>query len=1247
MLTMVSTLLHAQEFTTLDWDVLRIDSTLPVYTEVVPLESDYRQFDYRVSVEYPEWKALTPSEALAVKPFAESIGEELSVMSHVGVSRRQGVLDISFVPIIKDGAHYKKLLSAKISITPVPKAHKVSPVKKTNAAPERFTHVSRLASGKWVKISITEDGMYRLTYSTLRKMGFSKPENVHLYGYGGHRLSEVMDPDNMYDDLEEVPMYRKENGSVYFFWGNGLVYWDGDNRIFNPYANKACYFLTEEDTPCQIATAEAVTAETKNTYDYTPDHVLYEKDDYSWFQGGRNLYDSNNFANATGHRRSYKLQTCGSKGGERLTVSFSGLSTKVTPTVNGNSLDAITLGDPADFVYTRLANKTYDVSEYKTDDNQWIINLQTSNDQDARLDYLALHYNRPLVLTNGFLPFTQEGTETSQFRILCEPSWTQVMRLSEPDSPAEMIPVEVEGTTSLVVTVDDPTHRYVAFSPNYEFPEPTFEGVIENQNLHALDNIDMVIIIPTSGKLAAQAERLAEAHRAYDGLKVAVVRADQVYNEFSSGTPDATAYRMLMKMLYDRAGEKTITTPSTEEGGEDVVETINYEGPRYLLLMGACLWDNRMLTMATHACNPDDYLLCFESENSWNDTESYVMEDYFGLLDDGEGATLTRDKTDLGVGRFPVKSAAEAKIMVDKSIAYLTNSNAGSWKNIVMMLGDDGDSNSHMQYCNDVAERIISKNPELEVRKVMWDAYTRVSSIAYNTYPEVTELVKNQANEGALMINYTGHAAPYSMSHEWVMRLKDFQELKGSNLPLWFTAACDVMPFDQQTENMGVTAVLNDGGAALAFVGTARTVYASNNRSLNLNFSEYLFGKDEQGRRNRLGDALRKAKVALVDTEGIHRENKLQYAILGDPALTIGAPLNRVHLEGIYDAKTNEPISQIKAGQAVRMEGSLLDEGGVEMTDFNGIVSARVYDSMDTIVCKMNDTSIKTAFEFTDRSQVLFSGRDSVRLGKFTLSFVVPQDIKFSNGSGRVVFYAINDSLTVEANGYSEDFTVGGIAESDDKEGPQIELALNGEIGGTVNCTPYLTAYLHDASGINVSGTGVGHDLLLTIDDDARQTYVLNDYYVPDFGKYTSGSLAYTIPTMTAGAHTLTLRAWDMLNNTSTASLDFIVDETYEPSILRLMASPVIARESTTFLLTYDLPGTKSEVELEVFDYAGHRLWRYYGMGSSDTGTFAIPWNLSVGDNRGRISPGVYLYRASLKCGDSKLVTKSQKLIVN
>ena len=324
---------------------------------------------------------------------------------------------------------------------------------------------------------------------------------------------------------------------------------------------------------------------------------------------------------------------------------------------------------------------------------------------------MALHYNRQIAPNQGFVAFSASDPNPALFNITG--SGLQVMRIGEAGSPATLIPGKQDGG-QYQVAVEDGSRRYVAFDPNYAFPQPTLVGSVENQNLHELDSLDMVIIVPTSNKLTAQAERLAEAHRQHDGLRVAVIRADQIYNEFSSGTPDATAYRRLMKMLYDRAED------------EDQM-------PRYLLLFGDCAWDNRMVSSAWRNYNPDNYLLCFESENSYSDTRSFVMEDYFGLLDDGEGDDLPNAKTDLGVGRFPVTTAAEAKIMVDKTIDFMTNANAGHWKNIISVMGDDGDNNQHLEMADDIAERIGKDNPEMEVRKVIWDAYTRVSTLTSNT----------------------------------------------------------------------------------------------------------------------------------------------------------------------------------------------------------------------------------------------------------------------------------------------------------------------------------------------------------------------------------------------------------------------------------------------------------------------------------------------------------------------------------
>ncbi|MBO4641293.1 MAG: type IX secretion system sortase PorU [Bacteroidaceae bacterium] len=1217
-------------FTTLDWTELQIDSMLPIYTEVVPLETDYRFYDYVVLLEYPEYGSLNKAEEKIVEQFKERVGETIKVETHVGVDRRQGFLDISFIPIIRRDGAYKKLLSCRITIQANPKA---SVPRKVPSSSSRYADHSVLSSGTWVKISITEDGIYSLTRSSLRRMGFSNPDKVHLYGYGGYRQNELIDADKDFDDLEEIPLYKQ--GDNLLFWGNGLTYWNGNTRVVNHYANQACYFLTEGNSNTIIEAIAQSDGTADTIYTTFPSHVLYEKDEYAWYWGGRNLYENVNYGSSNSH--TYKLTTSNSAGNELLTVSFSAGASKETilqTNVNGADMKE-TMSMPAlsKYTYATLASRTFDVSKL-ADGNSWTVRLTSTSGNDARLDYLALHYDRKIVPTNeeGFVAFSQTGNAISEFDIICDPNNVQVMRVGQRNDPAVLIKGTAKDGNILSITVDDPTRRYVAFDTTHNFPEPTYVGTIENQDLHSLDSLDMVIIIPTSGKMKQQAQRLAAAHLYYDSLRVGIVRADQIYNEFSSGTPDATAYRRLMKMLYDRAETET-------------------DAPRYLLLMGDAAWDNRMVSTAWRSYKPDDYLLCYESENSYSDTRCYVMEDYFGLLDDGEGGKLLRDKTDLGVGRFPVTSASEAKIIVDKTINYMSRQNAGSWKNVVCMMGDDGDENEHMKYCDDVAKRIKSNNPEIEIRKVMWDAYTRVSTARSNTYPEVEALLAKQMKEGALVMNYTGHASTYTLSHEFVLNLEDFEAFKSSNLPLWVTAACDVMPFDGQSANIGETAVLNPGGSAVAFYGTTRTVYANQNLTMNRFFMKYLFGVDDHGVRYRLGDAIRLAKRDII-TDGFEsgfEENKLHYALLGDPALVMGAPLQRVVLDSINGqvVSSENPIG-LKAGSKVNMSGHIEDNEGNVLPDFQGVLSARVYDSEETVTCK-NNAKASTPFTFLSREDVLYNAQDSILDGKFELAFTVPVDINYSDERGRIVFYAINDAKTVEANGYSEDFNLGGVSDELDTDtiSPFIYAYLNNEDfqdGDEVNSEPYFVALLQDESGINVSGNGIGHDLILCVDGRADRTYNLNDNYVVDFGNPTRGVVTYTIPTLEAGPHSLTFRAWDVLNNTSSISMNFVVNPGMKPELLQLTANPNPAVTNTNFLITYDRPGSECTFTIDVFDFMGRKLWTQSETGNS-SGLYVIPWNLTTGSG-GRVGTGIYLYRCTLQCGESKEVSKTQKIIV-
>lgn len=317
--------------TYLDWNVLSQDSVCPVYSEVVPLESDYRHNTYRISLEYPTWEPLNAKEKALAEKHAKEIGETVAIDHYISVNRGEGLLNYSFVPIIRRDGKLQKLVSAKVVISPLPKPHTSrSSVRKQ----ERYAANSVLATGTWKKIHITEDGIYRLTPSFLAGMGFHDPSKVHLYGYGGHQQPDVLDADNDFDDLEEVPLYKTANGDL-LFWGNGLLYWDGVNRVFNAYANKATYFLTEGETRQDIGTEASYEGTVKQTVSTTLGHALHERDDYAWFRGGRNLVESTLFSGA--YSKNYTLSGIKSLGNEKLTVVFTGndVATPLTIWANG------------------------------------------------------------------------------------------------------------------------------------------------------------------------------------------------------------------------------------------------------------------------------------------------------------------------------------------------------------------------------------------------------------------------------------------------------------------------------------------------------------------------------------------------------------------------------------------------------------------------------------------------------------------------------------------------------------------------------------------------------------------------------------------------------------------------------------------------------------------------------------------------------------------------------------------------
>ena len=1157
-----------QRFFNLTVEDIEIDSLLPQFTYAIPVGENYADSVYQLEIRYPEFIDMSKQdEARYAKLCGSPLPSLPSITQQMVVEKKKGILEFSLVPLVERDGKKQFLVSFMIAMTSRPNASsskKAKNVAKASGAADRYASHSVLASGRWAKIRVPSDGVYQLTEALVKKAGFSNLAHVKIYGYGGNLQNEKLVGSELaeLDDLPEVPSCTVNGKRL--FYGKGPVSWNNASatrRTRNPYSNYGYYFLTESDeTPLSVDSAAFLQSFYPSADDY---HSLHEIDNYSWYQGGRNLFE-NSPINA-GSSKVYTLPNTAHATSGVLSVSVTaGQATTVQVEFNDSLVgqQVISLGE---YDMGSESRATYSVEGLRATDS---IKISTISGGPARLDYISMAYNQP--------------------------------------RPA---PDLAQGS----------------------FPSPEYVYNITNQDHHADKEVDMVIIIPTSQKLLSPAQRLADFHEQHDSLKVKIVPADELYNEFSSGTPDANAYRRYLKMLYDRA--------ETEE-----------QQPKYLLLFGDAVWDNRMLTSDCKAFDPDDYLLAFESENSFSELYCYVDDGWFTLLDDGEGTNqLSSDKQDVAVGRFPVTTLTDAEAVVDKTISYAEDANAGAWQNVIVFMGDDGNQNLHMRDVNETADKISSLYPNYQVKKVMWDAYTRVSSSTGNTYPEVSSIIKQQQALGALIFDYAGHGRPDQISHESVLRLNDFRNFSNSNLPLWITASCDIMPFDGTEATIGETALLNSKGGAVAFYGTTRTVYANYNKSLNTTFLKYVL-RQVDGKPTPLGEAQRLTKNEMITTGQDRTANKLQYSLLGDPALSLNLPRQNMVIDSLAGVKMGTAdLPELRAGAIVTIKGHV-EKNGLADNSFNGLVTVVVRDTRELVTCKKNDPiQTKTAFTFYDRQKTLYTGSDSVRNGFFEMTFAVPRDINYADGTGLINTYAVSSDHQSLANGAESRFLVNGTdSVSNDSIGPSIYCYLNSPSfvnGGTVNATPYFVALVTDKDGINASGSGIGHDLQLTIDGDMQKTYNLNDHFTFDFGSFTKGSTYYNIPELSEGPHTLTFRAWDVLNNPSTAKLSFNVVKGLQPEIASVSCTNNPATTSTTFIVTHNFMGSQVDLVIDVFDMSGRLLWQHSESGVSSSNAYTVSWDLTV-DGGARLQTGVYLYRVRLSSDGGSQATKSKKLVV-
>lgn len=1222
----------SEQETRLSFEDAQYIDELPFYTISVPIEEYSKTSDYKTSINDCKYEPLNTVESNLLKN--ANIADSIIFRTSISTERHNSSLDLRFCPIILKDGKYQKLISAKISINTLFKTKK----RNVRIAADAYPSNSVLASGYWVKLAVRESGIYKLTYEEIVNMGVSSPANIRIFGYGGEIQEEDFSKISIADkdDLKEIAIFMEKgsdevfgSGDYILFWAQGVIkrtYNDltgGYEFTPNYYTDYGYYFATSDaGIGRRIEQAEKIEDTPTLTVNKSLAGVYHNVESINLLESGREWYGEK-FESGT-LERNFQLPIENVATDEDALLNIEAIATSSSATTytvsfNGNVLSnnikISAVGSSHQVANSGSISRNVSCSNFDYQTVTLKYNPAASSNV-GYLNYITLSAYKHLNFNGSsmeiFYPNDIEFDAVAGYEISGATSSTKIWNITDQSNITE-IPTEYNGTLSFTALHND-LQTFLALNTQASFPAPTIVGAVANQNLHGLAQCDMIIVTPS--EYMAAAERLAEHHRTHDGMVVHIATPEQIYNEFSSGTPDATAYRRFLKVFYDRAASDGSKLPSS------------------LLFFGVASHDNRGYK---HAKLP---LISYQSEESLLSTRSYVTDDYYGLLDDNEGGSLASDKMDISVGRLPISSNTEAENGVNKIIKYAQNSLTGTWKNIFAFMADDEDSNIHMSQADKLSKSLYSLNKAYQAHKVYFDAYPLVQSTSGGTYPVARETILKDIKNGVLVFTYVGHGGPYTLSQEQTINQNDIIAMYNDKQALWITATCDFSRYDNNTVSAGMNVFLNPNGGGIALLTTTRVVFSSDNFKLGSAVYDYIVPKEGEDPLT-LGEIVRRAKIDIG-----YDKNKLNFSLLGDPALVLNYPTKRIITDSINSLIPEDALMQ--ALGLVTIKGHIADENGDSLKDFNGTVNLTIYDKEETMTTLANKGN--TPFNYQDYPNILFSGKASATNGCFETTFMVPKDINYKFGNGRILYYGVSDDKKTEAHDYNESFQVGGSDPSAEpsEEGPNLKLYLNSPSfisGQVVNPTPVLFAHLNDSYGINVVGAGIGHDITIKLNNDPNKTYVLNNYYESTLNDYKSGIVKYQFEPLEPGLYHLAFKAWNLQNISSSAEIDFVIREKSIPEISDFSISPNPASDYVDLTLLYDRPEIPVDVEFILYDMQGRQYWNSKATVSTE-GTYTSHIDLSgkIGD---QIRPGIYLIKAIITTTEGTYDTKTQKLLVN
>lgn len=1184
----------------------------------------------------------------------EQISNNHNIESKISKSRQLNFLNLILNPIVNLNGQIKLVSSVTVKVT-----YQSNDLLQNRDA--TFASESVLKNGSWYKFGVDKSGVYKLDKNFLESNGIStetlNPQHINIYSNHQTHLpisNNEYHPDDLIKNSisvvgEEDGVFNDNDYILFYATGPQVVINDigvGFDLFTNNYDTLNYFYLniSASDSPKRVFSIGNSSLAITDNVTSTNNAVLHESEDTNIVKSGNvwlgELFDINLTQNINVSLPGLvsnspiimdaKVGVKKNSGG--ATFNF---------LLNGSNVNSVSVSNnSSDYspVYTNKNEVSFTSSLSEL--NLEIDFVRSSASTIGWLDRIQFNYRRELSLGTGqFLCRDWESVgvgKVSNFNVTNSSANSQVWEVTDPTNSKKVNGVFTNGMLSFVQNTDS-LRTFAVFNQTDAFTDAQFVGPVVNQNLHALPQADYIIV--THLKFQTQADRLAKLHRD-NGLLVHVVEIQDVYNEFSGGVADPVAIRWLMKMFYDRSLSDGSLMPSS------------------LLLFGDGSFDSK-----NHKSNNSAYLPTFQSRHDNASSISYISsftsDDFFGMLDDLESMDAS-DLIDVGIGRFPVQTEEDAKSIVDKIEHYMNygsklfsgigcdsdgfSSTFGDWRTRSVLIADDQNFDKFVLDCEAISNLVELEHNEMNTSKIYLDAYQQVSTSGGQRYPDVEEAINQMINQGALVFNYVGHGGETGLALERIITIPQINEWTNINkLPLFISATCEFSRFDDPGRtSAGELMLLAPNGGAVAMLTTTRLVYISTNSTLVKNLYSLIYD-EKNGESYTMGEIIRLTKNLTAGDN-----NMRNFTLLGDPALRLGKPRPNIVIDSLNGLSIDGNIDTLKSLSKVRISGHVEDYLGNLLPNYNGISYPTVFDKYKqrTTLGQDSDSGVQP---FDVQNNILYKGKSTVKNGQFSFEFIVPKDIDYSFGKGKISCYSENGST--DQIGFDTTIVVGGIDPNgiSDEIGPDIELFMNDENfadGGVTDTKPLFIAKVADENGINTSGNGIGHDIVVIIDGETSKPIILNNFYESDLDTYKSGQVNYQFLDLEEGEHQLTLKIWDVNNNSSEATLNFVVANSEVVEINHLLNYPNPFTTHTDFYFEHNQVHNISEAKIEIFTVTGKLVKSIF----EDVNTCAyrsdgISWDGrdEYGD---KLARGVYIYRLTVKTIDGKTSEKIEKLYI-